>query len=96
MRNKILLSIVASFVSVSVFATPDVKSCFGCHGQNGQGKPFSKIAGKTKEDLDAKLKGYRSKTIVNPMMNKVAANLTDQDINDLAQYFSTVPAADLE
>jgi len=63
--------------------------CFGCHGPNGQGSFAPKLAGQTYEVLKEKLTKYRSGELKNPLMNPVAKNLKDEEIDVLAHYFAT-------
>lgn len=64
--------------------------CAGCHGPLGvsNSEAFPNLAGQKAAYLASALKAYRDKTRTNGMMNGMAANLKDQDITDLAAYFS--------
>lgn len=66
--------------------------CAGCHGANGisGADMFPNLAGQKKGYLASSLKAYRDKTRTNPMMNGMAAALTDPQIDDLAAYFSSL------
>lgn len=66
--------------------------CAGCHGANGisGADMFPNLAGQKKGYLASSLKAYRDKTRTNPMMNGMAASLSDQQIDDLAAYFSSL------
>lgn len=66
------------------------KTCAGCHGANGVsgGEMFPNLAGQKKGYLAGALKAYRDKTRNAPIMNGMAASLSDQQIDDLAAYFS--------
>ncbi|WP_415837446.1 c-type cytochrome [Parendozoicomonas haliclonae] len=68
-----------------------MKGCASCHGTKGQGNPSMKgpkLAGQNKAELIAKLKAYRAGERNNPTMAMMAYNLSDEDINTLAEYFS--------
>lgn len=69
--------------------------CAGCHGANGisAADMFPNLAGQKKGYLVGALKAYREKTRNNPMMNGMAASLSDQQIDDLAAYFSSLKPA---
>lgn len=69
--------------------------CAGCHGPNGISAAdiYPNLAGQKKGYLVAALKAYRDKTRNNPMMNGMAAPLSDQQIEDLAAYFSGLKAS---
>lgn len=66
-------------------------ACASCHGADGNSPSpaFPKLAGQNDDYLVHALKAYRDKTRVNAIMNGQAANLSDQDIADLAAYFSS-------
>ncbi len=65
--------------------------CASCHGADGNSPTpaFPKLAGQNDDYLMHALKAYRSKTRVNAIMNDQAAKLSDEDIADLAAYFSS-------
>lgn len=64
--------------------------CAACHGADGNSvvPDFPRLAGQQPDYLAKALKDYRSGARKNPVMAPQAANLTDQDIADLAAYFS--------
>ena len=68
--------------------------CIGCHGIEGFHTAFPeiyrvpKISGQTASYIVAALKGYKDGTRKHPSMRGVTANLTDQDMLDLAAYYS--------
>lgn len=66
-------------------------ACASCHGADGNSPTpaFPKLAGQNDDYLEHALKAYRSKARVNAIMNGQAANLSDQDIADLAAYFAS-------
>lgn len=74
-------------------------TCAACHGADGNSSTpmWPKIAGQTNTYLMQQLKAFRlgatdpenSKARVNASMTPMAANLTDQDIADLAAYFTS-------
>lgn len=67
--------------------------CAGCHGidGNGGGDPtWPKLAGQVPEYLAAQLKAFKSGARKNPIMAGMAGPLSDQDMNDLATYFSSL------
>lgn len=76
------------------------KKCIACHGPDAKKvAPGSKggvtIAGMAKEDLLRKLKGYKAKTEDNggakAIMYAQMANVSDADIEALAEYISKLP-----
>lgn len=66
-------------------------ACAACHGADGNSPTpaFPKLAGQNDDYLVHALKAYRDKSRVNAIMNGQAANLSDQDIADLAAYFAS-------
>ncbi len=65
--------------------------CSACHGADGNSTiPTNpKLAGQYESYLVHALKAYRSGERNNAIMSGFAANLTDQQIADLAAYFSS-------
>lgn len=63
--------------------------CFGCHGEGGLGdEDFPKLAG-LEEDLHLKLlKGFKGDE--ESEMADYVADLSEQDMADLAAYFATL------
>jgi cytochrome c553 len=66
-------------------------TCDGCHGPKNVRVDFMspKIIGQKKVYLAAKLRDFRDMKRINPYMNGVVAGLTDQDIDNLAAYYSS-------
>lgn len=99
MKNvfKILLTVILSgFVSMA-FAEGDAaagkeksSNCAACHGADGisPNDLWPNLAGQKFGYLVKQLKAFREKSRSDPMMSPMAANLTDEDINDLAAYYS--------
>ena len=71
-----------------------VQMCIGCHGIVGYQADFPqvykvpKIAGQDAKYIVAALTAYRSGDRKFPTMRSVAAPLTDEDIADIAAYYS--------
>ena len=64
--------------------------CGGCHGPENVRVNFMspKIIGQKQAYLAEKLRDYRDHQRSNSYMNGVSANLTDQDIDNLAAYYA--------
>lgn len=64
--------------------------CAGCHGVDGNSSTpsFPKLAGQHEDYLYHSLKAYKSGKRKNAIMSGQVANLSDQDMKDLAAYFS--------
>ncbi|GLQ93555.1 c-type cytochrome [Dyella acidisoli] len=88
--------------SGSVHATGDkangrtlVYTCNGCHGIPGTNNaypqyPVPKIAGQNEQYLINALHGYKSGDRSHPTMVAQAQSLSDQEIQDIAAYLSSV------
>ncbi len=66
------------------------KTCAQCHGADGNSTVpnFPKLAGQQYTYIIHALTAYRSGDRKNAIMNAEAKKLSDQDIEDLAMYFS--------
>ncbi len=64
--------------------------CQACHSTDGNSPVgmYPKIAGQHPGYIATQLKALRDGTRKDPLMSPMAANLSDQDIDDLAAYFS--------
>ena len=69
--------------------------CAGCHGVNGvsAADPFPNLAGQKPGYLKNALKAYKEGTRKADIMNNMAANLSDQDMDNVAAYFSSLKPA---
>ena len=67
-------------------------ACQTCHGLDGKAKipQAPNLAGQNATYLVKALEDYRSGARKNDMMSLVAPTLKDQDIDDLAAYFSAI------
>ena len=66
--------------------------CAACHGANGisTSPQFPNLAGQKQEYLILQLKAFRDGQRKNPTMSPMAAGLSDQDIDNLTAYFSSL------
>ena len=64
--------------------------CAACHGADGNSPTpsFPKLAGQHADYLYHSLKDYKSGKRKNPIMSGQVANLSTQDMKDLAAYYS--------
>ena len=73
-----------------------VSMCVGCHGIPNYKTAFPKtyrvprIAGQKVDYLVSALKAYREGQRSHPSMKAVAGSMTDQDIADIAAYYSSL------
>ena len=77
-----------------------VQMCIGCHGIVGYQADFPqvykvpKIAGQDAKYIASALTQYRSGDRKHPTMHSIASSLSDQDIADVAAYYSQLGKAD--
>jgi cytochrome c553 len=69
-------------------------ACAGCHGANGisPADAFPNLAGIPADVVYKQLDDYRSGKRQNPLMQGMAAALSEQKIADLAAHFAALPA----
>lgn len=67
-------------------------ACNACHGVDGLSRrpDAPHIAGQTAFYLAEQLRAFRSGRRAHPVMNVVAANLSDADIADLAAWYASI------
>ena len=68
--------------------------CEACHGTDGNGiaPNYPALAGQYQDYIEQVLHEYKDGQRTNAIMNGMAAPLSNQDINDLAAYFSSLPS----
>lgn len=98
--HNLIISAISVFVlclsGCSVFETKPAAertaylTCGGCHGPKNVRASFMSpnIIGQKKGYLAAKLRDFRDMKRIHPFMNGVVEQLTDQDIVNLAAYYS--------
>ena len=76
-------------------AAAKIEMCIGCHGIAGGYKTafpevyqVPKIGGQSAKYIEAALKSYRKGDRKHPSMTGIARSLSDQDIADVAAYYS--------
>jgi len=76
-------------------ATAKIEMCIGCHGIAGGYKTafpevyrVPMIGGQSAKYIEAALKSYRKGDRKHPTMTGIARSLSDQDIADIAAYYS--------
>lgn len=69
-------------------------TCAACHGPGGNSASpdFPKLAGQNSAFIYRSLQALKSGHRQAPVMNPMAAPLSDQDMKDLAAYFASQPA----
>lgn len=101
MRLITILCLVLGFAG-SAYADGDplagrkkAETCFGCHGVAGYDNaypnyPVPKLGGQHAEYIVSALKEYKSDKRWHPTMQSQAANLSEQDMADIAAYFDSL------
>lgn len=64
--------------------------CAACHGPDGNSPvpDFPRLAGQYEDYLVASLKKYKNGKRTNPIMMGMAATLSEEDVKNVAAYFS--------
>jgi cytochrome c553 len=97
-KHSIFIISLFSLASLNVYAEGDVAAgkeksqvCAACHGVDGNSPNpvWPKLAGQHAEYIIKQLKDYQSGVRENAQMSPMAANLSDQDMQDLAAYYSS-------
>jgi cytochrome c553 len=85
----------ADIVGDAKAAPSKIEMCIGCHGiQGGYKATFPevfqvpKIGGQSAKYIENALKGYQKGERKHPSMKGIAASLSDQDIADIAAFYS--------
>ncbi|MBV7481734.1 cytochrome c [Bordetella sp. BOR01] len=77
-------------------ARDKISMCIGCHGIPGYKASFPElyhvpmIAGQNAKYIEAALHEYKKGARSHPTMDAIAGSLSDQDIADLAAYYSNL------
>lgn len=68
--------------------------CAACHGPNGisLNDLWPNLAGQKEAYLKKQITAFREGQRQDPSMQPMVSNLTDTDIDNLAAYFSSLPA----
>ena len=91
---------VLAFASTTLLANGNIDNgkqkattCFACHGVDGNSidPQYPRLAGQYNKYLQFALHEYKDGQRSNPIMKGMAATLSDQDIEDIAAYFSSLP-----
>ena len=101
MRNLMTLAASAALASSNAIAA-DVDAgkkkvqevCAACHGVDGANPTtpdYPKLAGQYPDYLAKALRDYKSGARKNPIMAGFAQGLTEKDIENVSEYFSSQP-----
>ena len=71
--------------------TEKARSCQVCHGKEGRSTnpSYPILAGQHAAYIQKQLRAFRAGTRKDPIMNGMAAPLSDQDIEDVAAFFQS-------
>lgn len=89
----VLLSGVAHAQGDVAAGEKKAASCHACHGADGNatGPDFPRLAGQYPDYLLHALTAYKNGTRKNPIMAPFAAQLSLEDMEDLAAYYASRP-----
>jgi cytochrome c553 len=95
--HLLLIAALASLGALPLHAAGNAEAgkaksaaCAACHGIDGNSEiaSFPKLAGQNRDYLYHALKDYQSGKRKNPLMSEQVKSLSDDDLHDLASYFS--------
>ena len=95
--SRLLFALLVLGLGSSAYAAGDAEAgktksamCAACHGANGVSPTdfWPNLAGQKAGYLAKQLKDFKAGNRADPSMAPMAANLTDQDIEDLAAYYA--------
>ena len=96
MRHLILLSLLLALPMTASAQDAEAgrkkaEACAACHGADGNSPAatFPILAGQTQRYIYLQLKDYKEGRRKNPLMSPMAANLSKQDMQDLAAWFAS-------
>lgn len=100
MSRMVLVAALTLSASPALAADPDAgremaAQCSGCHGEAGVSvaADIPNLAAQKADYLEAQLKAFREGERSNPLMNAIAAQLDDTQIENLAAHFTALPGA---
>ena len=101
LKKSITVSLLLSFfLAMPVLAVDKAAgehkatNCTGCHGAKGEGSTqFPSLAAQQATYIVIQLKAFKAASRNSPIMQPIAADLSDADMDNLAAYFSSLPAA---
>jgi len=96
MRKLPIVLFIATFLPAAALADADAGKakavvCAACHGLDGNSSNpvWPKLAGQTARYLYLQLQDFKAGRRKDPLMSPMAANLSREDMLDLAEYFSS-------
>lgn len=83
------LCTVAAHAQVGVPGRLLASNCFQCHGTNGKGPGFDRLAGQSANSIYSDLKEFQSGKEGNGIMARHALGYTDAQLRELANWLAT-------
>ena len=91
------LGIVIGISSLSMHALAQIppdgrllaSNCFQCHGTNGKGPGFDKLAGKSASEIYKELREFSTGKEGDGIMSRHAMGFTDAQLRSLSAWFAT-------
>lgn len=92
MSAGLMVATVASAADAAVGQKTFETTCVACHGAKGVSVVpiYPNLAGQKEQYLVEQLKAFHDGTRVNPIMQPMAAALSDADIANVAAYLSSL------
>ena len=89
--SALLVAAGHSFAGDAAAGKQKSAACAACHGADGNSATpdFPRIAGQQPDYIVHALSAYKSGARKDPIMGAMGANLSRQDMQDLAAYFSS-------
>jgi len=90
-RCGLFLLVMAGVSSVCAEPGNTVKACAECHGLEGRTQipGWPPISDYSQAELESKLKAYRQGLVPESRMDSVAHQLSDEQIREVSEYFSS-------
>jgi cytochrome c553 len=100
LKNSLPVSVLLACIWTVSASAADITAgeqkaanCLGCHGPKGKSSnaQWPNLAAQQSTYIVNQLNAFKTGTRNNPMMQSMAANLSDEDINNLAAYYFSQP-----
>ena len=101
MRTTLItIAAIVAFAGTALGASPDSKTgeaiskqCGACHGNDGMSvdNNIPNLAGQHFVYLQEQMNAYKKRTRINPIMNQMISSLSQEQIDDIAAFYASVP-----
>lgn len=94
------IAVAMAFAGTALAAGPDAakgeaisKQCAACHGNDGMSvdNNIPNLAGQHFVYLQEQMNAYKARTRNNPIMNQMISSLSQEQIDDIAAFYASVP-----